>query len=123
MTYKTFKRTLTRLSICFGMLSFLTLVVGIGGGGVLNDLDIALIEIKDLEHRGLLDNPPPETSSLARQKIKNLGSSQAVEEYMKETGSFVGGVTFWLFSLTFLFFLMIIVRLFSKRIHSLIWKD
>ena len=113
MSFKACRRTLNILLVCFGLLSFGGSIAAVGGGGVLNDLDAALIEIKDLEKRGLLNNPPETTSDIARREIKFLGSSQAVEAYIKEIEASHEWTTVLVLFFFFFFFLLAILRMFS----------
>ena len=59
-------------------------MLGIGAGGILNDLYVALEEIEELERQGLLDDPPETISYIAKQELsfcKDLAGLRRYIEY------------------------------------------
>lgn len=82
------KKTLTYFVIFIGLLNILNLVYMIGGGFEYNDVYTALEEIKDLENKNLLHNPPESLSKDTKEIMQYLQDSgkpvnaTTVEEYM-----------------------------------------
>lgn len=82
------KKTLTYFVIFIGLLNILNLVYMIGGGFEYNDVYTALEEIKDLENKNLLHNPPDSLSKDTKEIMQYLQDSgkpvnaTTVEEYM-----------------------------------------
>lgn len=104
------KWVLNILVIFFFVLASFCFVMCIAGGGILNDLDMALIEIEAIEIKGLLDNPPFGTSRIALREIRLLGNTYGLKDYIKETEEnlvFMGKI-FYL--VTLLFVLLIFTR-------------
>ena len=55
-------------------------MLGIGAGGILNDLYVALEEIEELERQGLLDDHPETLSYIAKQEL-NFCKSRLIWQY------------------------------------------
>jgi hypothetical protein len=98
MKHKIIKRG---LNISLGILFIVNVslfILCIGNGGVLNDLDIALVEMRELEKNDLLNNPPESISRVTKREIKLLGNSVELEKYIQETekhGDTVMGIWFY----------------------------
>lgn len=106
------RKRLNAAIIIFGILSFFTLILCVGQGGILNDLDSALEEIEDLEKKGLLNNPPSNISSIAKREIGLVHNSAGLKEYIKEIENSNTATYFIIFSL--LFFLSLILRIAAR---------
>ena len=81
----------------------------IAGSGVANDLEEALVEIKILETKGRLDNPPPDISPITKREIQLVKNSQGLIEYLQTVYNnieFLESI-FWL-SLASLVFIVLI---------------
>lgn len=82
--YCKIRKKLNTAIIIFGILSFFTLILYVGSGGILNDLDSALEEIEDLEKKDLLNTPPPNISSIAKREIALVHNSAGLNQHIKE---------------------------------------
>ncbi|MBL8676753.1 MAG: hypothetical protein JNJ47_04945 [Alphaproteobacteria bacterium] len=88
------KKTLTYFVIFIGLLNVLNLVYMIGGGFEYNDVYTALEEIKDLENKNLLHNPPETLSKDTKEIMQYLQDSgkpvnaKTMEEYMFSVDDF-----------------------------------
>lgn len=77
--------TLNSLIVILGFVTCIAFVLCVGGGGVLNDLNVALKEMQDLERNNLLESPPDNISPITKFQIKNFQNSAELEEYAHET--------------------------------------
>lgn len=77
------KKTLTYLVVFVGVLNVLNFVYMIGGGFEYNDVYTALEEIKDLENKNLLHNPPESLSK----------DTKEIMQYLQDSGKPVNSVT------------------------------
>lgn len=84
-TTQTLRTTISVFIIIFSVLTIFGFIMGVGGGGVLNDFDRVLEEMESLETQGLLENPPKNISPMTKREIEFLGNSKAVKEYIQET--------------------------------------
>ena len=105
------RKILTALVITFGCLSFFSLIMCVGGGGVINDLYSALEEIEELEKKNLLDNPPETISSIAKREIKLVHNSQDLKKYIQESESSLLLYERSLIIFTVLFFVSLVARI------------
>ena len=103
------RKKLNTAIIIFGILSFFTLIFCVGQGGILNDLDSALEEIEDLEKKDLLNNPPPNISSIAKREIELVHNSAGLKKYIKEVEN--SNIETYFIIFTLLFFLSLILRI------------
>jgi predicted PurR-regulated permease PerM len=109
------RKILTALVITFGCLSFFSLIMCVGGGGVINDLYSALEEIEELEKKNLLDNPPETISSIAKREIKLAHNSQGLRKYIKESESSLLLYERNLIIFMALFFVSLIARIYMRK--------
>jgi hypothetical protein len=82
---KSIKRTFHVILYISGFLIFFQLLMVIAGAGVLNDLDESLVEMKELEKKGLLNNPPETISYITKREITLVKNSQGLSKYISET--------------------------------------
>jgi len=123
MKIKTLKRLLNRSCILLFLLSFFTFCVsGIGGGGILNDFDAILLEIKEVERQGLLDNPPDNISAMAKREIKLLHNSKGVEAYIEDLEKDLDSQMAFILTSLKLLFALLMVRIFLRPILHLIYR-
>lgn len=115
--YKTFRKSLSILCVCLFFVSLLGFVSMIAAGGILSDMDQVLIEVRELEEQGLLDNPPAETRSIVKNEIKVLKNSKGVEDYIKSIESSQGALNKWIYAFMCFFALTFILRLFVKPLY------
>ena len=92
------------LAIFFGFMA-------IAGGGVLNDLDEALLEIEELERNHMLENPPKNISSIAKREIALCKNSDGLRAYIKETEKTLGISVKWFKILSTSFIILIFIRI------------
>ena len=111
---KKHKKILTILCFCLGALSFVGVLLSVGGAGVLSDLESALVEIKDLEQKGLLSNPPKTISPIAKREIKLLHNSKALESYIQEVEASNQTLSNWTLIFLCLFVFMMVLRRFKR---------
>lgn len=102
------------LLVISGGLSVILFVLCIGGGGVLNDLDLALEEIQDLERNGLLNNPPAHVFAITKREIELGQNSTTLETYINETNMAVKNTENYFIGCIFLFFLSIMTTIFCR---------
>ena len=116
MKYKKI-RTITNVSlVIFVFLTVICLFLCIGGGGVLNDLYLALEEIENLESRNLLKAPPEDISPITEREIGLVHNSAGLKKYINETHAHLSNLEIILFVFTSLSFLTLLVRIcFRKR--------
>lgn len=84
----------------------------------MNDLYEALEEIQDLEAKGLLSNPPPSTSAIAKREIELCHNSAGLIEYIKDNERTACQLESKMTIYAALFLVILIIRIFYKRI----WK-
>jgi hypothetical protein len=100
------------LSLAVTCFSF---VMCIASGGILNDLDMALIEIQEIENKGLLDNPPAKTSSIALREIKLVGNSLGLKEYIRENEEHLSVLEMIFYLAGMILILLIFIRIFIGK--------
>jgi hypothetical protein len=111
------KKTLTYLVVFVGVLNVLNFVYAMGAIFEYHDVYRALEEIKDLENRNLLQNPPESISKDTKeimQYFQNLGkpvNSITVEEYMHSADETQLAAIYRIFILAGLFIFMLIARI------------
>ncbi len=115
MQHSITRKILTSFVIIFGLLTFATFIMGLGGGGVLNDLYSALEEIEDLEKKKLLGNPPQHISDIAKREIKLVHNSVGLRQYIKENEETLAAVEFYLPIFTVSFFLTLFLRIYFRK--------
>lgn len=112
MKYFLTKKMLIILVLIFGFLSFATLILGIGGGGVLNDLDSALKTMEELEKNNRLNNPPEYISDYLKKELSLLKNSAELKEYIKHTEKWASTVEMYLLIFSVLFLIFLFLRIF-----------
>lgn len=78
------KQVLRTLLLVSGVFIFYFLFMVIAGDGVLGDLEMALVEMQELDKKGLLSNPPETISSITKREIKLVHNSQGLRNYIAE---------------------------------------
>lgn len=91
---------------------FSTAILCLGSGGILNDLDRALIEIEELERKNLLHNPPETTSSIAKREIKLVHNSAGLKTYIKDVEQSAHSLAYAFFTISFLILSLVILKVF-----------
>jgi hypothetical protein len=117
MKAASFKKTLTYSVVFIGLLNILNFVYMMGGSFEYNDVYTALEEIKDLENKNLLHNPPESLSKDTKEIMQYLQDSgktvntATVEEYMYSVEDNVIAAFKRIFILAGLFILTLIARI------------
>lgn len=82
MTYKILRRTLNWSMGVLILLSFLGFFFSFAGASVSNYFRGALVEVREIEEKGLLRSLPEHTSFIAKDAISFLGNSENIQNYI-----------------------------------------
>ena len=100
------------------VLNFNAFISIIGTEGILTDLAKVLIEIKDLESRGLLNNLPDNIPEQVARAISLCKDSAGLQAYINETEQTVTNLYKWFKSLIHMLFVTIMLRIYIKRLDK-----
>ncbi len=112
MDYQKVNKKCNRFIWFASFMLFSTAILCLGSGGILNDLDRALVEIEELERKGLLHNPPETTSAIAKREIKLVHNSIGLKTYIKDVEQSAHSLAYAFFAACFLFISSIIFKIF-----------
>lgn len=115
MKYNIFLRAVNILIITLPFLIFKMLILGIGGGGVLNDLYEVLAEIESLEQKKLLNETSVNISDFAKLQIETFHDSVELKKYIKETELMVSNIENALLILVGLFLLCLVIKIYFGK--------
>jgi len=109
------RKTLNITIIILFMSTTYFFIIGVGGNGVLLDLYDALIEIQEVEAKGLLENPPSYISNIAKREIRLVHNSKGLKKYILETEKSVWKIERTIYLFVTLFILSIIARIYFRK--------
>ncbi len=112
MNYQKLNKTCNRFIWFASFMLFSTAILCLGNGGVLNDLDKALVEIEELERKNLLHNPPETTSAIAKREIGLVHNSAGLKTYIKDVEQSGDTIMYTFFATCFLLISLIILKVF-----------
>ena len=93
-------------------------MLGIGAGGILNDLYDALKEIEELERQGLLDDPPETISHIAKREIILCKNSAGLRRYIEEIHAYQSKLENTLAISRFVFLALLLLKVYLRFIKK-----
>ncbi|OJW50135.1 MAG: hypothetical protein BGO67_02060 [Alphaproteobacteria bacterium 41-28] len=112
---KKIRKISTALVIIFGLLILFESACFIGSGGILNELDLALVEIENLEKKSLLNNSQKNISESTEFYLSQYHNSSELKQHIREYEKSLHYREIYFCIFIALFFLSLILRIYFRK--------